>query len=89
MDKKIATIVIGFLLAILFVACSSGPSEQDIQTAIAETNAAIPAKTISTPEIKPTSTLPPTSTTLPTRTPKPTNTPLEPTLTPTTLMEEV
>ena len=51
MDKKIATIIIGFVLVAPFAACSSRPSEQDIQTAIAETHEANPTST-STPRIE-------------------------------------
>jgi len=77
-------VFIGIVIALLVSSCSSGASEQDIQTAIAETNAAIPTETsTSIPEIKPTNTLPPTSTPLSTSTPKPTDTPIQPTATPT------
>ena len=72
------------VLVIILSACSSSPSDVDIQTAIAETNEAQPPATIiSTPVIKPTNTLPPTSTLKPIDTPLPTDVPDEPTVIPT------
>lgn len=86
---KLIMIMVVIAIALLIAGCSSGASEQDIQTAIAETNAAIPTETnTSTPEIKPTNTLPPTSTPRPTSTTKPTNTPQPPTATPTIPSED-
>ncbi len=86
--KNTIAFVIRFLLLsivlLLVSACSSGSSEQDIQTAIAETNEAQPTETFTnTPDIKPTNTIPPTSTPKPTDTPLPTDVPDEPSAIPT------
>lgn len=74
--------IIIIMLVLVLVACSSGtPSAGDIQTAIANTQAAQPTET----PLPPSSNTPlptQTNTPVPTNTPRPTNTPL-PTVTPT------
>jgi hypothetical protein len=78
--KKIFIISV---LLIIITGCSSAPSEDVIQTAIAQTSAAqaVTEETVeSTSEPEPTNTVRPTNTSRPTNTARPTNTPtIEPT----------
>jgi len=65
-----------FAIILVLAACSSAPSEEDIQTAIAKTNEARPTRTstrLSTPSQTPT--LIPTSYSTPTLSPSPSNSP--------------
>jgi hypothetical protein len=77
-------ILISIFIIILISGCASGASEQEIQTAIAATNQAIPTSTSTiTPDVKPTNTLPPTSTPRAVPTNIPSATPIIPSPTPT------
>lgn len=76
---------------VLLASCTTSPSESDIQTAIAQTQNAVPTHAdtslpTNTPSLAPTNTPGPTNTPEPTNTPKPTNTP-RPTDTPTPIPE--
>jgi hypothetical protein len=75
-------VIIAILMIIVLGACAQSPSEQDIQTAIAQTLQANPIKTViptlqstQTPLPTDTATLTPTKTLTPTRTPTNTKTP--------------
>lgn len=76
MKKYIVLLVIMFVIVLSVGACSEAPSEDDIQTAIANTaNAVTPTNTdVPTNTSVPTNTTEPTETPMPTRTPVPTNT---------------